>query len=320
MALSKISLVGSGNIGGTLAHLALQRNLGEVTLFDAVEGVSDGKALDLVQALTIDARSSVAYGGQDYSQLKGSHVVIVTAGFPRKPGMTREDLLEKNALVISGIARHIRTYCPEAFIIVITNPLDAMVWVMQHVSGLPYERVVGMAGILDSGRFAYFLSQELCVSPHDIQTLVLGGHGDTMVPLPRYTTVAGIPLMDWVKNGKLNTHKLEQIIERTRQGGAEIVKLLKTGSAFYAPAHAALIMAESFLFNQRRILPCATHIHGPYGLQNIYMGVPVIIGSGGVEEIIELELDDQEKKEFLKSSQSVSELIQEVSKILANNK
>ncbi len=306
----KIALIGSGNIGGTLAHLAVQRRLGDVVLIDIAEGVSQGKALDLNQAFSADNTDGIISGGQDYSLIKNADVVIVTAGIPRKPGMSRDDLLSINGKIIRSVGENIKQYAPNAFVIVITNPLDAMVWLMQKVTAFSPQKVVGMAGILDTGRFKCFLSEALNVSVEDIQSFVLGGHGDTMVPMPRYTTISGIPLSYFVENGWISNEKLDAIIHRTRNGGAEIVNYLKTGSAFYAPATSALQIAESYLFNQRRILPCAAYLQGEYGINNIYAGVPVIIGKNGVEKVIEVPLDISEKSQLQSSAESVKSLIQ----------
>lgn len=315
MARRKIALVGSGNIGGTLAHLIALRQLGDVALIDVAEGIPQGKALDLSQAAAVDGLDVKIMGGNDYSLLKDADVVIVTAGVPRKPGMSRDDLLSINAGVIRTVGANIKRYCPEAFVIVVTNPLDVMVWVMQEECGLPHNRVVGMAGILDSGRYRHFLADELNVSVADIQAFVLGGHGDSMVPLPRYTTVAGIALPDLIKQGVISQQKVDAIIDRTRNGGGEIVNLLKTGSAFYAPAASAIAMAESYLLNQRRILPCAAWLSGEYGVSDLYVGVPVIIGANGVEKVIELELTSEEKEAFTKSVVGVRSLIADTQKI-----
>jgi len=306
----KIALIGSGNIGGTLAHLAVQRKLGDVVLIDIAEGIPQGKALDLNQAFSADNTDGVISGGQDYSLIKNADVVIVTAGIPRKPGMSRDDLLSINGKIIRSVGENIKQYSPDAFVIVITNPLDAMVWLMQKVTAFSPQKVLGMAGILDTGRFKCFLSEALNVSVEDIQSFVLGGHGDTMVPMPRYTTISGIPLSYFVENGWISNEKLDAIIHRTRNGGAEIVNYLKTGSAFYAPATSALQIAESYLFNQRRILPCAAYLQGEYGINNIYAGVPVIIGKNGVEKVIEVPLDASEKSQLQSSVESVKSLIQ----------
>lgn len=308
MARKKIALIGSGNIGGTIALLALQRRLGDVVLVDIADGIPQGKALDLAQACAIDGIGFSCIGSNDYASIKDADVVIITAGVPRKPGMTRDDLLSINGHVMREVAHQVQTYCPGAFVIVVTNPLDVMVEIFMRKSSLSPNMVVGMAGILDSGRFNHFLSQELNVNVHDIQTFVMGGHGDTMVPLPHYTTIAGVPLQHFIKNGQITQEKLNKIIERTRNGGGEIVNLLKTGSAFYAPATAALLMAESYLFNQKRILPCASWLTGEYGINNMYVGVPVVIGASGAEKVVELPLTSDETKMFKKSVQAVADL------------
>ena len=309
MARSKIALIGAGQIGGTLALLASQKKLGDVVLFDIVEGMPAGKGLDLAQSTPIEGFNATVSGTSDYAEaLSGADLVIVTAGIPRKPGMSRDDLIATNADVIKTVASNIRAHCPDAFVIVITNPLDAMVWVMQKVSGLPANMVVGMAGILDSARFRYFLATEFGVSVEDVTAFVLGGHGDTMVPLVRYSTVAGIPLPDLISMGWTTQEQVDAIVQRTRDGGGEIVKLLKTGSAFYAPAAAATQMAESYLRDQKRVLPCAAYLDGAYGVSGYYVGVPVVIGAGGVERIIEIELDPEERAAFEKSAQAVREL------------
>jgi malate dehydrogenase len=309
MARSKIALIGAGQIGGTLALLAAQKELGDVVLFDIVEGLPAGKALDLAQSTPIEGYNASISGTSDYAEaLSGAALVIVTAGIPRKPGMSRDDLIATNADVIKTVASHVRTHCPGAFVIVITNPLDAMVWVMQKVSGLPPKRVVGMAGILDSARFRYFLATEFGVSVEDVSAFVLGGHGDTMVPLVRYSTVAGIPLPDLVEMGWTTSERVEAIVQRTRDGGGEIVKLLKTGSAFYAPAAAAIQMAEAYLRDQKRVLPCAAYLDGAYGVSGYYVGVPAVIGAGGVERIVEIELNAEERAAFDRSVQAVRDL------------
>jgi malate dehydrogenase len=309
MARKKIALIGSGNIGGTLAHLIGLKELGDVVLFDIADGVPQGKGLDIAESTPIEGVNASYKGGSDYSVIEGADVIIVTAGIPRKPGMSRDDLIGTNANVMTQVGAGIKKYAPNAFVICITNPLDAMVWVLREASGLPHNKVVGMAGVLDSARFRYFLSEEFNVSVEDVTAFVLGGHGDTMVPLPRYSTVAGIPLPDLIKAGWTTQEKLDQIIQRTRDGGAEIVALLKTGSAFYAPAAAAIQMAESYLKDKRRVLPCAAWVDGAYGLDGIYVGVPVILGANGVEKIVEIELDAAEKAEFGKSVDSVRGLI-----------
>lgn len=309
MARNKIALVGAGQIGGTLAHLAGQKNLGDVVLFDVMEGIPQGKALDLAEASPVEGYDVYLKGTQDYKDLEGSDVVIVTAGVPRKPGMSRDDLLSINTDVMRQVGEGIKRYCPKAFVICITNPLDAMVYVLQEASGLPPQMVVGMAGVLDASRFRYFLSEALNVSVEDVSALVMGGHGDTMVPLVRFSTVAGISLPELVKMGMLSQSKLDAIVDRTRNGGGEIVNLLKTGSAYYAPAASAIAMAESYLLDRKRLLPCAAYLTGQYGVQNLYVGVPVIIGAAGVERVIELKLNDEEQKMFDYSVKAVQELI-----------
>jgi len=311
----KIALIGCGNIGGTLAHLALQRRLGDVVMIDIAAGIPQGKSLDLSQGSAIDGIENVCLGSNDPAELVGADVVIVTAGVPRKPGMSRDDLLSVNAGIVRTVAANINEYCPGAFVIVVTNPLDVMVWLMQKASGLPTTHVVGMAGILDSGRYIHFLAAEMNVSPADINAFVLGGHGDAMVPMSRYTTVGGIPLREWMDMNLLSQERLDAIIDRTRNGGAEIVNLLKTGSAFYAPASAALTMAESYLYNQRRILPCAVYLNGEYGISDMYVGVPAIIGEKGVEKVIELSLNEDEKTQFDASILSVQNLMQDVTRL-----
>ena len=315
MARSKIALVGAGNIGGTLAHLAGLKELGDVVLFDIVKGVPSGKALDLVESSPIEGFDSNMKGASSYSAIKGADVVIVTAGIPRKPGMSRDDLIGTNAKVMRAVGEGIKKNCPEAFVICITNPLDAMVWALRRASGLPKKRVVGMAGILDSGRFRYFLAEEMGVSVQDVTAFVLGGHGDTMVPLPRYSTVAGIPLPDLIKMGWLTNDRLKKIVQRTRDGGAEIVQLLGNGSAFYAPASSAIQMAESYLKDQKRVLPCAAMLNGEYGVKGLYIGVPVVIGAGGVEKVVEINLNKSEQAAFDKSVGAVKELVDVVKKM-----
>jgi malate dehydrogenase len=316
MARKKIALIGSGNIGGTLAHLIGLKELGDVVMFDIAEGIPQGKALDIAESTPVEGIDVHYSGGNDYSVIEGSDVVIVTAGVPRKPGMSRDDLIGVNAKVMTQVGGGIKKYAPKAFVICITNPLDAMVWVLREASGLPHHMVVGMAGVLDSARFRYFLSEEFNVSVEDVTAFVLGGHGDTMVPLARYSTVAGIPLPDLVKAGWTTQEKLESIIQRTRDGGAEIVGLLKTGSAFYAPAASAIQMAESYLKDKRRILPCAAWVDGVYGLNGIYVGVPVVIGRKGVEKIVEITLNNEEKAEFLKSVDSVKVLVEKSKELM----
>jgi len=308
MARNKIALIGSGMIGGTLAHLAGLKELGDVVLFDIAEGTPQGKGLDIAESSPVDGFDAKFTGANDYAAIEGADVVIVTAGVPRKPGMSRDDLLGINLKVMEQVGAGIKKYAPEAFVICITNPLDAMVWALQKFSGLPAHKVVGMAGVLDSARFRYFLSEEFNVSVEDVTAFVLGGHGDSMVPLARYSTVAGIPLPDLVKMGWTSQEKLDKIIQRTRDGGAEIVGLLKTGSAFYAPAASAIQMAESYLKDKKRVLPVAAQLSGQYGVNDMYVGVPTVIGANGVERIIEIDLDKDEKAEFEKSVASVAGL------------
>ena len=310
MRRPKIALIGAGQIGGTLAHLAAMKELGDVAVFDISEGTPQGKALDIAESSPVDGFDSNLIGANDYSQIKGADVCIVTAGIPRKPGMSRDDLLGINLKVMKAVGEGIKNNAPEAFIICITNPLDAMVWALREFSELPHQKVVGMAGILDSARFRHFLAAEFNVSVKDVSAFVLGGHGDTMVPLPRYSTVGGIPLPDLVKMGWTSQETLDAIIQRTRDGGAEIVGLLKTGSAFYAPAASAIQMAEAYLKDQKRLLPCAAYVDGAYGLDGIYVGVPTIIGAKGVEKIVEIELNASESSEFQKSVVSVNSLIE----------
>ena len=309
---NKIALVGAGNIGGTLAHLASLKNLGDVVLVDVNDGVAKGKALDISQSSAVEGFSVKISAGNDFSLIENSDVVIVTAGIARKPGMSRDDLLATNTSIIKSVGENIKKFAPNAFVIVITNPLDAMVYVMQKVSGLPKNKVVGMAGVLDSSRMSYFLSQEFNVSIDNVHSCVLGGHGDTMVPLIRYSTIAGIPIPDMLKMGFSSTQKIAEIVQRTRDGGAEIVKLLGSGSAFYAPASSALEMAESYLFDKRKILPIAANLQGEYGLNDLYIGVPAIIGKNGVERIIELQLNAEEKIMFDSSVEAVKKLVAEI--------
>ena len=320
MARKKIALVGAGQIGGTLALLAGLKDLGDVVLFDVVEGVPQGKALDIAQAAPVEGFDATYVGTNTYDALKGADVVIVTAGIPRKPGMSRDDLIATNAKVIDTVGKNIKKQCPKAFVIVITNPLDVMVYVMQEASGLPANRVVGMAGVLDSGRFRRFLADEFKVSVEDVTAFVLGGHGDTMVPLIRYSTVAGIPVPDLIKMGWTTKEKIDAIVQRTRDGGAEIVNLLKTGSAFYAPASSAIAMAESFLKDKRRVLPCAAMLNGEYGVKGLYVGVPVIIGADGVEKVVEIDLNKAEQAMFDKSVAAVRGLIDVVRKLQRGEK
>ena len=315
MARKKIALIGGGQIGGTLAHLAGLKELGDVVIFDIVDGVPQGKALDLVQSSTVSHFDADLKGTKSYAAIKGADVVIVTAGIPRKPGMSRDDLLSINLKVMSQVGEGIKKYAPKAFVICITNPLDAMVWALQKACGLPKNMVVGMAGVLDSARFRYFLADEMNVSVKDVTAFVLGGHGDTMVPSVRYSTVAGIPLPDLVKMKWITQKKVDEIVQRTRDGGAEIVALLKNGSAFYAPAAAAIEMAESYMKDQKRVLPCAAHLNGQYGQKGLYVGVPVVIGAKGVEKIVEIKLDAGERAGFKKSVKAVKGLIKDCQKI-----
>ncbi len=308
MARKKIALIGAGNIGGTLAHLIGLKELGDVVLFDVFGGVAAGKALDITQSGPVDGFDSAMTGTSDYAAIKGADVVIVTAGFARTPGMSRDDLLVKNAGVVAQVAEGIKAHCPGAFVIVVTNPLDVMVAVMQEKSGLPPERVVGMAGVLDSARFRLFLAQEFGVSVEDVTAFVLGGHGDTMVPLPRYSTVAGIPVPDLIKMGWTTQERIEAIIKRTANGGGEIVKLLEKGSAYYAPAASAIEMAESFLLDKKRVMPCAALLKGQYGINGLYIGVPVVLGAGGIERIVEIQFTPEEKAAFDKSCAAVRDL------------
>ena len=310
MARHRIALVGAGNIGGTLALLAGLKELGDVILFDVMEGVPQGKALDLIESTPISGNDTHFAGANDYSAIAGADIVIVTAGIARKPGMSRDDLIGTNAKVMGAVGAGIKAHCPNAFVICITNPLDAMVHLLQQKSGLPANRVVGMAGVLDSARFRYFLAEEFKVSVQDVTAFVLGGHGDTMVPLPRYSTVGGIPLPDLIAMGWTTQDKIDKIIQRTRDGGAEIVALLKTGSAFYAPAVSAIQMAESYLRDQKRVLPCATQLNGEYGQKGLFVGVPVVIGAGGVEKIIEIKLNATEKSAFDASCDAVRKLVE----------
>jgi len=318
MARNKIALIGSGMIGGTLAHLIGLKALGDVVLFDIAEGTPQGKGLDIAQSSPVEGFDARYVGVNDYAGIEGADVCIVTAGVPRKPGMSRDDLIGINLKVMEQVGAGIRKYAPKSFVICITNPLDAMVWALQKFSGLPKTHVVGMAGVLDSARFRYFLSEEFKVSVEDVTAFVLGGHGDTMVPLTRYSTVAGIPLPDLVKMGWTTKEKLDQIVQRTRDGGAEIVGLLKTGSAYYAPAASAIQMAESYLLDKKRVLPAAAHLSGQYGVKNLYVGVPTVIGSGGVERVIEIDLNKAEQKMFEKSVESVQTLCEACVKIAPN--
>ena len=309
MARKKIALIGAGQIGGTLAHLAALKELGDIVLFDIVDGIPQGKALDLSESAPVDGFNARLTGASSYADIAGADVVIVTAGVPRKPGMSRDDLLGINLKVMDSVGAGLKAHAPDAFVICITNPLDAMVWALQKASGLPANKVVGMAGVLDSSRFRHFLAEEFKVSVEDVTAFVLGGHGDDMVPSVRYSTVAGVPLPDLIKMGWTTKERLDAMVERTRKGGGEIVNLLKTGSAFYAPAASAITMAESYLKDQRRVLPCAAQLTGQYGVTGMYVGVPVVIGAGGVERIVEIALDEAEKAMFAKSVASVKTLV-----------
>ena len=320
MARKKIALIGSGMIGGTLAHMIGLKELGDVVMFDIAEGIPQGKGLDIAESSPVDGFDASFVGANSYEAIKGADVCIVTAGVPRKPGMSRDDLLGINLKVMEQVGAGIAKYAPDAFVICITNPLDAMVWALQKFSGLPKNKVCGMAGVLDSARFRYFLAEEFKVSVEDVTAFVLGGHGDTMVPLTRYSTVAGIPLPDLVKMGWTSKEKLDEIVQRTRDGGAEIVGLLKTGSAYYAPASSAIAMAEAYLKDKKRVLPCAAHLDGQYGLKNMYVGVPTVIGAGGVERIIEIEMNKTEQKQFDKSVEAVSGLCEACMAIAPNLK
>lgn len=309
IARKKIALIGGGNIGGTLSHIIRIRNLADVILLDRTIGTAQGKALDISECIGLNPGYSNITGTCEYSDIAGADVIIITAGVARKPGMSRDDLLHTNAEIIVNVAKNIKQYAPDAFVIVVTNPLDAMVYAFQKYSGLPYSKVVGMAGTLDTARFRFFLSAELGISVDDISTIILGGHGDSMVPLPRFTSVGGIQLLTLVEMGWLSQEKLNAIIERTKNGGGEIVKLLQTASAYYAPATSAIIMAESYIYDQRKILPCAAYLNGEYGVSNLYVGVPVVIGANGVEKIVELPLNSVEYTLFKQSTSEVSKLV-----------
>ncbi len=315
MGRNKIAMVGAGNIGGTLALLAGLKELGDIVMIDVAKGVPQGKALDLAEATPIEKFDSTFVGSNSYTAMRGADVVIVTAGIPRRPGMSRDDLIGINTDVMRQVGVGIKKHCPRAFVICITNPLDVMVSVLRDASGLPYRKVVGMAGILDSSRFRYFLAREFKVSVEDVTAFVLGGHGDSMVPLVRYSAVAGIPVPDLIKMGWTTKARIDQIVQRTRDGGGEIVGLLKTGSAFYAPAASAIEMAEAYLKDKKRVLPCAAYVKGAYGLKGLYVGVPVVIGGGGVERIVEISLNKTEKAMFMKSVKAVRTLSKIVEKV-----
>ena len=309
MARKKIALIGSGMIGGTLAHLAAIRELGDIVLFDIAEGIPQGKALDLAQSGPVEGFDVELKGANSYEDIAGADVCIVTAGIPRKPGMSRDDLLKTNLNVMKAVGEGIAQHAPDAFVICITNPLDAMVWALREFSGLPHQKVVGMAGVLDSARFQHFLAEEFDVSVQDVTAFVLGGHGDTMVPVIEYSTVAGIPVPDLIKMGWSTQERIDAIVQRTRSGGGEIVGLLKTGSAYYAPATSAIAMAESYLKDKKRLLPCAAHLTGQYGVDDLYVGVPIVIGAQGVERIVEIELNDAASANFKTSVDAVKELV-----------
>jgi malate dehydrogenase len=310
MARAKIALIGAGMIGGTLAHIAAREELGDVVLFDIAEGIPQGKALDIAEATAVFGKDVALKGANDYAAIAGADVCIVTAGVPRKPGMSRDDLLGINLKVMKAVGEGIKQHAPNAFVICITNPLDAMVWALQQFSGLPKTKVIGMAGVLDSARFAYFLSEKTGISVEDIHAWTLGGHGDDMVPMVRHSTIGGLPLPECVKQGMFSQDELDAIVKRTRGGGGEIVALLKTGSAYYAPAESAIAMAISYLKDKKRVLPCAAHLNGEYGLKDLYVGVPVVIGKDGVEKIIEFSTNDEEKAMFAKSVESVRGLME----------
>ncbi len=315
MARNKVALIGAGMIGGTLAHLIGLKELGDVVVFDIIDGMPKGKSLDIAQSSPVEGFDCKLAGTTEYADIEGADIVIVTAGVPRKPGMSRDDLLEINLKVMEQVGAGIKKYAPDAFVICITNPLDAMVWALQKASGLPHEKVVGMAGVLDSARFRLFLAEEFDVSVEDVTAFVLGGHGDTMVPLPRYSTIGGIPLTDLVKMGWITGKRLEEIIQRTRDGGAEIVGLLGNGSAYYAPATAAVSMAESYLKNKKRVLPCAAYLKGEYGVDGLYVGVPVVISDKGVERVVEIHLDSDERGAFNASVDAVRGLVEACGRI-----
>ncbi len=310
MARKKIALIGAGMIGGTLAHIAAREELGDIVLFDIMEGTPQGKALDIAEASAVFGKDVKLKGANDYADIAGADVCIVTAGVPRKPGMSRDDLLGINLKVMKAVGDGIKAYAPKAFVICITNPLDAMVWALQQFSGLPHNMVVGMAGVLDSARFAYFLAEKTGVSVEDIHAWTLGGHGDDMVPMVRHSTVGGLPLPELVAQGWMTQDELDAIVKRTRGGGGEIVALLKTGSAYYAPAESAIAMATSYLKDKKRVLPCAVYLNGEYGLKDLYVGVPVVIGAGGAEKVIEFSTNEEEKAMFAKSVASVQGLIE----------
>ncbi len=314
--MKKISLIGAGNIGTILAYSLSRKKIGKITMVDIVEGLAKGKCLDLSQSLPIDNLNIKIEGTTDISKIENSSVIIITAGIARKPGMSRDDLIETNFSIMEHIGKAIKKFSPSAFVICVTNPLDAMVWSLKKISGIDSKMIVGMAGILDSARFRYFLSEELNISVENIQTLVLGGHGDTMVPLLDYTSISGIPLQNFIKDGTIKKKKIEQIIHRTRNGGGELVSLMKNSSAFFSPASSAIEMLESFLFNQKKLLPCSAYLSGQYGFKDIFVGVPVIIGKNGIEKIVELKLSKESKKQFSQSVTAVNELLKKCKKLL----
>lgn len=318
MARTKIALIGGGMVGGTLAHLAGLKELGDSVVFDIVGDMARGKALDIAQSMSVEGCDVGCSGSDEYKELEGADVVIVTAGVPRKPGMSRDDLLEINLKVMGSVGEAIGTYAPDAFVICVTNPLDAMVWALQKISGLPARKVIGMAGVLDSARFRHFLAEEFSISVEDVNAFVLGGHGDSMVPLVRYSTVAGVPVAELVAMGWTTHERIEEIVRRTRNGGAEIVGLLKTGSAYYAPAASAIAMAEAYLKDKRRVLPCAVRLDGEYGVNDLYVGVPAVIGSGGVERVVEVALNQDERAMFENSVQSVRTLVQRSQELMSS--
>jgi len=315
MARTKIALIGAGQIGGTLALLSGLKELGDVVLFDIQEGAPQGKGLDIAEAAPVEGFDARVKGTNDYADIAGADVVIVTAGIPRKPGMSRDDLVDTNAKVMHQVGAGIRENCPDAFVICITNPLDAMVYVLQQAAGIPTNKICGMAGVLDSARFRHFLAEAMNVSVADVNAFVLGGHGDSMVPVTRYSTVAGIPLPDLVQMGWITQEKVESIVERTRKGGGEIVSLLGSGSAFYAPASSAIAMADSYLKDKKRVLPCAAHLRGEYGVSDLFVGVPTVIGEGGVERVVELQFTDEEQRMFDQSVANVRELVDSCRKL-----
>ena len=314
--MNKISLIGAGNIGTILAYNLSRKQIGPITMVDVVEGLAKGKCLDLSQSLPIENLNIKIEGTTDISAIKDSSVIIITAGIARKPGMTRDDLIETNFSIMSEIGKAIKKFSPSSFVICVTNPLDAMVWSLREISGIKPKMITGMAGILDSARFRFFLSQELNISVESIQTMVLGGHGDTMVPLLDFTSVGGIPIKKFIEKSNIKKEKLEQIVDRTRNGGGEVVSLMKNSSAFYSPACSAIEMLESYLYDQKKILPCSASLNGEYGVKGLFVGVPVIIGEKGIEKIIELDLSDQSKKEFQKSVEAVEQLVKKCKKLL----